>query len=510
MTDWSFMKYKYSLLGIFVALICYTGFLYAESVNPLTFSPSEWKFGMIEQGTKINRSVTVSNSSSMPVELDLISTCACIRLEPDKANIPAWGSAVFQLSYDSSDDSGITQKTFIANPDLPGSKPTQFLIEGIVRVVNITHGGAWVRNSPGYGGSLAATTVTLLYYFTPGCKSCTEFLSVALPRLEQDLGIRIEVERKNILEQKSWEELSTFAISSGSRIRAMPVLRAGNIILQGESEIREKLVGILNAATGKPKNGSIEAVSSKETEAAASTRIESKGITIISVIVAGFIDGINPCAFTTLIFLLSSLALAGKGRLDILTIGAFFSVGVFLTYFAIGLGVIGLLQVASTLAFVSGIIKWVLALALIVFSALSVYDFFLIRAGRSKEIILQLPDMLKRRIHASIRTRVRTAVLAGSSLSLGFLVSVFEFACTGQVYLPTLAYMVHTRKDSGAFILLALYNLCFITPLLGVFLASFFGVSSKRISGLFQSRMAFVKLLLAFVFLSLAILTIAA
>jgi hypothetical protein len=87
-------------------------------------------------------------------------------------------------------------------------------------------------------------------------------------------------------------------------------------------------------------------------------------------------------------------------------------------------------------ALVSAILRWVLVGVLAVFAGLSLYDFTLIRRGRASEMLLQLPTALKRRIHASIRTRVRTAALAGSSLVLGFLVSIFEFACTGQVYLP--------------------------------------------------------------------------
>src|SRR5208283_6038952 len=95
---------------------------------------------------------------------------------------------------------------------------------------------------------------------------------------------------------------------------------------------------------------------------------------------------------------------------------------------------------------------------LLVFAGLSVYDYTLVRAGRPTEMLLQLPSSFKKRIHSSIRTRVRTAALAGSSLVLGFLVSIFEFACTGQVYLPTLAYLARVQKGLNAIGLLLLYN----------------------------------------------------
>jgi cytochrome c biogenesis protein CcdA len=231
-------------------------------------------------------------------------------------------------------------------------------------------------------------------------------------------------------------------------------------------------------------------------------------LAVLPVMAAGLVDGINPCAFTTLIFLLASLALAGKGRREVLAIGALFSLGVFLTYLAVGLGLFAALRAASGVALVSSILRWALFAALVVFAALSVYDYFLIRAGKASEMLLQLPNALKGRIHASIRTRARSAALAGSSLVLGFLVSIFEFACTGQVYLPTLAYLARMQKRTDALGLLLVYNLCFIAPLLVVFAASYFGVSSKRITVLFQKRMGAVKLALAAAFLGLAVLTL--
>ena len=139
---------------------------------------------------------------------------------------------------------------------------------------------------------------------------------------------------------------------------------------------------------------------------------------------------------------------------------------------------------------------------------LSIYDYVLIRRGRPTEILLQLPSVLKKRIHASIRTRVRTAALVGSSLMLGFLVSIFEFACTGQVYLPTLAYLVRVRRQLDAVGLLVLYNLCFIVPLLLVFGGSYYGVSSARLTAFFQAHMGKVKLGLAVVFVGLAVFTL--
>ena len=179
-----------------------------------------------------------------------------------------------------------------------------------------------------------------------------------------------------------------------------------------------------------------------------------------------------------------------------------------MTYFAVGLGLFTALRAASAFSFVSRLIRWALVGVLVVFAALSVRDAVLAHRGRAAEMALQLPRFLKRRIHASIRGRVRSTTLVVSSLVLGFLVSVFEFACTGQVYLPTLAYLSRIGQ-TRAVLLLAVYNLGFIVPLLAVFAASYAGVTSKRITILFQRHLVAVKVAFALFFLALAALTLA-
>ncbi|MFI5368942.1 MAG: cytochrome c biogenesis CcdA family protein, partial [Spirochaetia bacterium] len=284
--------------------------------------------------------------------------------------------------------------------------------------------------------------------------------------------------------------------SQGQSMRAIPALRIGTTLLQGDQEIRAHFAEVLTSSVPPTP------------AAAAAPAPLSDRLAVLPVVAAGLLDGLNPCAFTTLIFLLASLALAGRGRREVLVIGAMFSLAVFLTYLGIGFGLFAALRAASAVAIVSVLLRWALVILLFVFAGLSVYDYALIRGGRPTEMLLQLPSALKRQIHSSIRTRVRTAALVGSSLVLGFLVSVFEFACTAQVYLPTLAYLARVHRQFDAVGLLVLYNLCFIAPLLVVFGGSYYGVSSTRVTSFFQAHMGKVKLGLAFVFAGLAVFTL--
>ena len=62
------------------------------------------------------------------------------------------------------------------------------------------------------------------------------------------------------------------------------------------------------------------------------------------VLSAALIDGVNPCAFATIIFFLSYLHIARRSRREILQVGAAFIIGVFVTYFAMGAGLIQLME----------------------------------------------------------------------------------------------------------------------------------------------------------------------
>jgi cytochrome c biogenesis protein CcdA len=482
----------------------------------LEFSPSEWKFGMILKGAVIEEELTVANLESVAVTVYLVPTCSCNKAIPGAQTIAAGSVATFLLRYDSTDDRGITTKSFLVKTDLPGAAVSYYWIRGTVREGNYVPGSDdQSRKPPAVGPAAGAGTdaapnanfdggpdapLKVTYYFTPGCRSCEEFLSVEIPRLEKSLGRRIEVSKRDLLDTAQYEELSAFASKHGQAVTAIPALRVGDTLLQGATVIREKLPSLLASLASGPVG----------TVGTAGTYRQPIGarLAVIPVIVAGLVDGINPCAFTTLIFLLASLALAGRNRREVLVIGALFSLSVFLCYFLVGLGLFVALRAAAALSLVSMLLRWALVAVLLVFAALSLYDYTLIRAGRASEMLLQLPSSFKKRIHTAIRTRVRVAALATSSLVLGFMVAIFEFACTGQVYLPLLGYLARMHRKPDAYGLLLLYNFCFILPLLVVFGASYLGVSSGKLTTALQAHMGKVKLGLAIVFVGLAVFTL--
>ena len=227
----------------------------------------------------------------------------------------------------------------------------------------------------------------------------------------------------------------------------------------------------------------------------------------LAIISAGLIDGINPCAFATIVFFISFLTFAGKRKRDILLTGIFFTVAVFITYLLIGLGAFRIIRSLEIFAWISRTINYGVGILALVLGILSLYDYYKFKRGKTAEIALQLPKRIKQTIHALIRQNANPSNLAITALVTVFLVSVLESICTGQVYLPTIVFMLKTpglRAQSLTYLLL--YNFMFILPLILVFGITFFGATSEWFGKIMNKNLGLIKILTALLFFGLAAL----
>ncbi|MCK4541979.1 MAG: hypothetical protein KAU17_07085 [Spirochaetales bacterium] len=337
------------------------------------------------------------------------------------------------------------------------------------------------------------------YYYLPGCRSCQEFLENTIPALEEKLIVNITVNRFDILDSENYRECEKRLKASGIGLESFPVIFAGSQVLAGE----ERIAGGIETALLSLKSGTVQ-----HPEDRMSNSIKLSGFGVIPVFIAGLVDGINPCAFSTIVFLILTLSAAGKKGREILVIGTSFTVTVFVTYFLIGLGLFTIIRQASMYPVVSQWIRSGLTAILVLFAAVSLYDYFLIKRGRGGEMLLKLPESLKKKIHGSIKVYRNTTALTLTSVAVGFLVSIFELSCTGQVYFPAIAYMVQAEGAAAHYFLLGIYNGGFIVPLVVVFVLICMGVNSRRIADFFNRHLSVSKLALSGVFAALAVLSI--
>ncbi|MBI9103434.1 MAG: DUF1573 domain-containing protein [Spirochaetales bacterium] len=495
--------------------------------SDIQLSLIQWNLGKIEADLSYIKELEIENRGTEPVRVSLMSTCGCLSVDPQEIILEPNAKSIVKMIFDSSDDTGEFEKIIIirtTNPDLPKAF---FMVRGdVIREV----AGQFLAEGRGEGSDeqqnpltedlkedptlpMADSDETLElrnqeemlafdYYYSPSCKECREFLAHSVPQLSEKLGKNIIVNGKDIQDPLNYEDLFKRLTTLGVESLAFPVIIFNNRVIQGEREIEKELENLLE------NDGSL-----LETEASDARNVAEKNHTgpdlrIFPIFLAGLLDGVNPCAFTTLIFLLTALAVAGRSRREILVIGLFFTFSVYITYYFVGVGFFGVIRMADSFSMISIVIKWLLVTVLLVFAVLSILDFFKIKKNRASEIILQLPKGMKKRIHKSVRTYSRSTALAGSSILMGFLVSIFELGCTGQIYFPTITYMIKTKGSLSGYFMLALYNFAFILPLLLIFFITYRGVSSDKVTAIFQKNLGAVKLFTAVLFIVLAVITI--
>ncbi|MEK9185802.1 MAG: cytochrome c biogenesis protein CcdA [Patescibacteria group bacterium] len=170
------------------------------------------------------------------------------------------------------------------------------------------------------------------------------------------------------------------------------------------------------------------------------------------VTVAALIDSINPCAFSVLLITIAFLFSLNKSRGEILKIGGFYVLGLFLVYILIGLGFLQALHLFNTPHFMDKIG----AGFLIVWALINLVNEFFPRFP----IKLKIPNFA----HAKMGQLMHQASLPTAFL-LGMLVGLCEFPCTGGPYLMVLGLLHDTGTWGRGLGYLLYYNLIFILPL---------------------------------------------
>ena len=231
--------------------------------------------------------------------------------------------------------------------------------------------------------------------------------------------------------------------------------------------------------------------------------------TLPAIVLAGIADGFNPCAFSIVIVLAGILAVGGRKRRARMLGGWAFCAGSFLTYMAMGLGLMRALRALESLRTLHDVVMVVLALALFVLAFLSVRDAYRYRKAKVPSVItLQLPDRVKKLIRAVAVASWGGPTVVVAGLGCGFLVTLLDSLCTGQIYVPVLALISREPGAWRSFALLAIYNLAFITPLVAVFMLAAKGADSERMSRWSKRNVFPSKIALGFMFAILGALVL--
>lgn len=352
-------------------------------------------------------------------------------------------------------------------------------------------------------GETARKPIYVAYFDQAGCQECAR-TSRDLAQVQKEYP-QLIVETFPIEEHKALSEWlgQKYGVPEEMRL-STPMLFIGDDVLIGDEAVLSNLMLTVAkyAATGAERVWA----DFDETEAQQSLVERFRSFGLLTVLGAGLIDGLNPCAFATLVFFISYLTFSGRRGRDVLFVGGSFALGVFLTYLLVG---VGLLKTIQALPFFTTLGKWVYLVTALLCAGLAVLtfrDFFKAQKGQVTEMALSLPMGLRRRIHKVIRESAQLRAFVVVALLTGFVVSLLELACTGQVYLPTIMFVLSVPELAAqAFLYLLLYCLMFIAPLIVVFVLSYFGTTSEQLGRFVNRHTATVKLLTGVLFVVLAL-----
>jgi hypothetical protein len=191
--------------------------------------------------------------------------------------------------------------------------------------------------------------IHLAYFYQPGCRECDRvqldlnYLQHEYPQLVvHAFDVKAEAALAEWLGQRA-------GIPEEKRLTA-PAVFVADEGLVGEEVHARSLEALIARHTATGAGAVWEGREATRSEAASSIVERFRPFGLLTVLAAGLVDGLNPCAFATIVFFISYLAFVGRRRREVLAVGVAFTVGVFLTYLGVG---VGLLRFLATLPFLS-------------------------------------------------------------------------------------------------------------------------------------------------------------
>jgi len=347
--------------------------------------------------------------------------------------------------------------------------------------------------------------IGILYFFQPGCNECGR-LEALFDNLENNYT-KIHVSRYSIFADTSKLMLEAISARIGipeEQRLLVPVVIIGRGYLIKEEITSEKIFELIAQYQSDDR-----VVADSTLGSAEHSILQRFGrFSLLGIAVAGLLDGVNPCAFATIIFFVSYLLFLGRKRKDIVLMAVSFISAVFIAYFSIGIGAYNLLKYLVGYDIIGRIVFLCFGIIAIVLGILSIRDYLYARNGQFDKMLLQLPLGIKQRIHRDIKEKTATGGIVLGSFVAGLIISFLEFGCTGQIYLPTITFMIsRVGWQIKPVLALIVYNVMFVVPLI-VFAMLAIVFTTQNIARSLSARIPAIKFLTAMLFFALGILLI--
>jgi cytochrome c-type biogenesis protein len=218
---------------------------------------------------------------------------------------------------------------------------------------------------------------------------------------------------------------------------------------------------------------------------------EVSAYSISAVLGAGLVAGFNPCLLGILVFLAASvLSSAGRKR-DLVMMVAFFSAGIFTTYFLFGIGMQRLMETKA----VASAFRYILTIFLLLAGISQIWDGA--RLAQAKPSIFRTDWALP---------YIRAGVERGrysSYFLIGALFSLVKAPCVGAIYLAILDLFSARSYIEGATYLF-FFNLGVVLPILVLGCGIALGMSPEQVDSFRKDHRVGMRLFTGFALLALA------
>lgn len=360
----------------------------------------------------------------------------------------------------------------------------------------------------------APPPVQLDLFVSPGCTECEHVKADVMPEVEERFAEQYDLRTHDITVSANVPLLIAYQERCGNHQNGkVSIVVDHHIFFSGYESIAENLMGCIDKALIERQYPGWSLPAPPELEGAQADEIVKKhagAMTFSVVALGGLIDGINPCAISTLIFFISVLVIAKVDKRIRLLVGVSFIFASFVVYSALGLGFIYALRQAPNFDHIRRIIGVTIGVCMLPLAFLSFRDAFRFRKSeRPADVTLQIPNKIKKHIHAFMKSRLGVGGPIIGGLVTGAGVTVLESVCTGQSYVPVLMYMLKQDVSNlSAWTLLIVYNLLFVLPLAIVFICFHHGLEVTAMISWSKRNLVLAKILLGIFFTLMAILLI--
>lgn len=352
----------------------------------------------------------------------------------------------------------------------------------------------------------------LLLFTTYSCDSCAQVKNFIqnnvkteyIMKKEQGNTVsKVKLIECNILDSGNLELLNALMKQyevPGDK-QQVPLVFYQNGFLSGEAAIKDNLVKVI-------ENGSAMGFSRTALEPSGG-KDKIGGKDLLRLGATGLLNGLNPCAASMLLMVLSLLLMSGR---DFIKGSLSYMAGKILAYLVMGMGAFFVFSVIKEAYFtrIEQILTLCFAMLALVLSILNFIDFWNARKKNYGRIIVQLPKKLRHFNHTVINKlgNIPRTFLLPVLFMLGVVISAGEFFCTGQLYAASILYMVNEKQEMTfiVFWMLLIYVLAMCIPQ-GIII---FIINKSRnllaVSRFTLQGMPAVKLIYGFLFLLLFIL----